>query len=124
MGKSKKILLSVLGLVIAVALWDSWIFYIMTPTWEPLLKSQSPNGRYTASVYYNPGLLKLPPSLNPRGTAGTVILQENKTGRILHRVVIGSTNNDESIIEWSHDGNWVLIQPDVIINLPTKDSAK
>jgi len=80
-----KLLLILFGLVLMLVLLDKWIFYVHVPRWEPAFVSTSPDGRYAVSVYSNTGILLLPPALNPRGRAGTVVLRDTGTGKVLQR---------------------------------------
>jgi len=44
MKKPVKVLLGLLGLVLALVLWDIWAFHYHTPGWEPEFSSASPDG--------------------------------------------------------------------------------
>jgi hypothetical protein len=126
MSKKKKFLLGLLGLILALVLWDAWIFYVMTPNWNPVWETKSPDERFTVSVYYNPGLLPLPPWLNPRGRAGTVILRENKTGKILKRVVADSVNASMRVpdVDWFPESNSVGVVSIGVWDLPPEEPGK
>ena len=120
-----KLLLSLLGLIIALALLDAWIFYVHTPGWKPAFVSTSPDGRFTVSVYYNTGVLPLPPALHPRGRAGTIVLRENKTGKVLQRA--NSTyvhSSGEPVVTWYQKTNRVGAINVDIWDLPPEEPDK
>jgi len=108
MTKRKKILLGFLGLILVFVLWDAWLIYFHTPGWEPAFSSTSPDGRFTVSVYSNVGVIRLPPGLNPRGRAGTVVLRENKTGKVLQRAFASYVQgSDQPHVAWYTKSNSV-----------------
>jgi len=92
MSKRKKVLFGLLGLILALVLWDIWAFHYEIPDGEPAYASTSPDGRFTVSVYHNYGILPIPYWIHPRGRAGTVVLRENKTGKVLQRVTVDYMN--------------------------------
>jgi len=119
MTKPKKVLLfGFAGLILALVLFDAYIFKVMTPNWGALYESESPDGRFTVSVYYNPGVIPFPPWLNPRGRAGTVVLRENKTGKVLQRANVSyvDAGTETPGIAWYKKSNSVGV-----INVDTWD---
>jgi hypothetical protein len=121
-----KALLFLCGLALVLVLWDAWLFHLHTPGWEPEFESTSPDGRFTTSVYYNPGVLPLPPGLNPRGRAGTVVLRENKTGKVLKRENTESVNAGTKTpgVTWDPKGSWVVVISIGAWDLPPEEPAK
>ena len=123
MTKRKKILLGFLGLALVLVLLDTWVFYCHTPEWEPEFVSTSPDGRYSVSAYDNPGiLLFLPVGLHPRGSAGTVVLRDNRTGKVLQRanaryVNAGARTPD---VDWFPKSNSVGVTSVDVWDLPTE----
>ena len=109
MTKRKKILLGFLGLALVLVLLDAWVFYCHTPDWEPAFTSTSSDGRFIVSVYDNTGIILLPPALNPRGSAGTVVLREVKTGKVLQRAKVDYVAHGTPHIDWIPEINRVSI---------------
>jgi len=107
MTKRKKFLLGLFGLLAALWLWDTWLYYFHTPKWEPLFVSTSPDGRFSMSVYFNPGV-PLPSWIHPRGRSGTVVLRESKTGKVLQRAASEYVHaTGEPTVYWSPERNRV-----------------
>jgi len=116
-SKRKKVLFGLLGLSLALVLLDTWLIYYHTPKWTPNWETTSPDGRYTVSVYSNSGVNILPEMVYSREYIGTVVLRENKTGKVLQREPIGETN-DKSIVEWFSERNKVSVTSVDIWDLP------
>jgi DNA-binding beta-propeller fold protein YncE len=94
-----------IGITIVLVLLDAWLFYVYIPGWDPEFVSTSPDGRYSVSVYYNPGLIQMPPALTPRGNSGTVVLRDTKTGKVLQREVTGNVHSSGTPdVTWYPDG--------------------
>ena len=110
MSKLKKALFGFLvGLILVLVLWDAWLLNFHTPDWEPAFTSTSPDGRFIVSVYDNTGIILLPPALNPRGSAGTVVLREVKTGKVLQRAKVDYVAHGTPHIDWIPEINRVSI---------------
>jgi len=124
MGKIKKALFVFLGLTLVAALTDTWLFRYSVPDWEPTFVSTSPDGRFSASVYYNPGIFPLPSGMHPRGSSGTVVLRENKTGKVIQREVIKGPIYDESIVIWTQDEKEIIVMNVGVWNLPAPEPEK
>ena len=115
-----KVLLGLFLLVFAFGLLDVWLINFHTPGWEPEFVSTSPDGRFTVSVYDNPGVLLLPPGLHPRGSAGTVVLRENKTGKVLQRAKVSYVDSSGTPhVRWSPEINRVGVVSIGRWDLPT-----
>ena len=121
-----KVLLGLFLLVFAFGLLDVWLINFHTPGWEPEFVSTSPDGRFTVSVYDNPGVLLLPPGLHPRGSAGTVVLRENKTGKVLQRAKVSYVDAGSKApdITWGKKGEWVLVTSLGDWDLPPEKPAR
>jgi len=120
MTRKKKTLIVILALFLILALWDAWIFHFHTPKWDPLWETTSPDGRFTVSVYDNQGLISLPPWLHPRGYAGTVVLRENKTGKVLQQAKASvDWKTRDPHIRWHPEFNDVEIVSVGAWDLPT-----
>jgi hypothetical protein len=103
-------LLFLLGLVLALVLFDAWRLHLYVPGGEPYWESKSPDGRFTVSVYYNPGIFfPLPPGLQPRGEMGTVVLRENKAGKVLQRVRTEYVDYGTPGVTWDPNVKWVSV---------------
>ncbi|MDR2925854.1 MAG: hypothetical protein LBU76_07915 [Azoarcus sp.] len=104
----KKALKILAGLILALVLWDAWQIYFCVPDWEPDWNSTSPDGRFTVSIYYNPGIFSpLPLGIQPRGEVGTVVLRENRTGKVLQRERANYVDADTQTpgVDWFHDAS-------------------
>ena len=121
MSKLKKALFGFLvGLILVLVLWDVWLIHFHTPGWEPAFTSKSPDGCFTVSVYSNVGVIRLPPGLNPRGRAGTVVLRDNRTGKVLQRAATEQGIGMEADISWIPEYNRVSITAVGRWDLPTE----
>jgi len=120
MTKRKKVLLGLVVLTLALVLWDTWEMHYEIPDWEPAFASTSPDGRFTVSVYSNVGVIRLPPGLNPRGRAGTVVLRDNRTGKVLQRAATEQGIGMEADISWIPEYNRVSITAVGRWDLPTE----
>jgi len=121
MTRKRKVLMGLLALVLVIAILDAWIIHAKVPEWEPLWESTSPDQRFTVSVYYNPGFFVLPPWLHPRGRAGTVVLRENKTGKVLQRARADSVDSGTETppVDWYMEFNEVGVTSVGVWSLPT-----
>jgi hypothetical protein len=105
-----KILLSLLALVLVLVLYDAWRLHIYVPGGEPSWESMSPDGRFSVSVYYNPGIFyPLPPAIQPRGRLGTVVLRNIKTGKVLQRATVEGISKGEPQVDWYPERNRVSV---------------
>jgi len=102
MSKKKKVLFALLVLIPLLALWDAWLIHFHVPRWEPLFVSTSPDGRFAVSVYSNPGVL-------PRGSIGTVVLRDTRTGKVLMRERVESVTGSDPHVDWFPERNRVLV---------------
>jgi len=124
MKKWLKRLLIFTGLVIVLVLWDIWTFHYEIPDGEPAFASTSPDGRFTVSVYYNAGIIPIPNWIHPRGRAGTVVLRETKTGKVLRRGVARfvKSSTEQPNITWSLSRNKVIAEE--VWDLPPPEPGK
>jgi hypothetical protein len=114
-----------IGIVLVLALWNTWSYYFHTPEWKPAFVSTSPDGRYAVSVYYNPGLIQMPPALTPRGNSGTVVLRDIKTGKVLQREVVGGVHSSGNPdVSWIPQTNRVSIVNVGSWDLPPEEPTK
>ena len=91
MTKLKKVLFGFLGLILALVLCHYWLIYSFMPDsdYQPAWKRISPDGRFTVAGYGNKGLkislFAMPGGGGAGSGAGTIILRENRTDKILNR---------------------------------------
>ncbi|MDR2925853.1 MAG: hypothetical protein LBU76_07910 [Azoarcus sp.] len=85
------------GLLLALVLCDAWLTYFHVPEWKPAFVSTSPDGRFSVSGYYN---LPSPFFGELWGNDGTVVLRENKTGKVLQRGTIDYLPAVQGQVSW------------------------
>jgi hypothetical protein len=110
------------GIILVLVLVDTWLVYFHTPGWNSDMESTSPDGRYTVLAYFNTGVFFLPPFINPRGNAGTIVLRDNETGKVLQRGRMEEVVVDSSIVRWYPDH--VSVVSVGVWNLPQEDTSK
>jgi len=109
-----------MAVALALVLWDTWEMHYEIPDWEPAFASTSADGRFTVSVYYTSGIIPLPDWLNPRRNNGTVVLRDNRTGKVLQRAKVDYVAHDTPHIEWFPERNKVGAVSLDIWDLPTE----
>jgi hypothetical protein len=124
MKKAVKILLGLLGLILALVLLDRWLYYHHAPRWEPAFISVSPDERFTVSVYYNSGIFTFFPLPLVRPNDGTVVLRENKTGKVLQREIAGFVDSVTPGVTWDTNSSWVSIVSIGGWDLPSEEPGK
>ncbi|MDR2925852.1 MAG: hypothetical protein LBU76_07905 [Azoarcus sp.] len=121
MKKALKILGGLFGLALVLMLLDAWLTYFHVPEWEPLYISDSPDGRFSVSVYSN---VPSPFFGDPWGYRGTVVLRENKSGKVLQRErsVSVDAGTETPHVRW-HSDSVSVISVDVW-DLPSEEPGK
>jgi hypothetical protein len=114
-----KLILILSGLALALVLWHFWLIHFHTPGWEPEFVSTSPDGRHAVSVYHNSGLLIF-------DNAGTVVLRDTRTGKVLQREVAESVSagTETPNVTWDSKSNWVAIVSIGAWDLPPEEPAE
>jgi len=122
MSKVRRILIHTLGTLATLAIIDAWVFYVQVPFWEPEFTSISPNGRFTVSAYWNPGIIPLPAQFHPRGNSGTVVLRDNKKNKTLNRAVADYVRRSgDPHVDWFEKTNSVGVVSVDVWNLPAPE---
>ena len=92
MTKAKIVVSGLLTLIVAPIFLHFWLIHFHIPGWKPIYESTSPNGRFTVSLYSNPGLslirffhMSMPGQGGASQKAGTIILKDNSTGKVWQR---------------------------------------
>jgi len=104
MSRKKKVLI-VLGVLLVLVLLDAWLVHFYTPKWgSPLFVSTSPDGRFAVSVYHNESLFSRRLMSMPGGAgggAGTVVLRDTRTGKVLRRENTDYVDYGEPNVRWN-----------------------
>ena len=124
MSKKKKGLLALLGLLFALVLWDVWVVFFHTPGWRPTFVSTSPDGRFTVSGYRNESIFsfRLFIVMMPGqggGGAGTVVLRDTRTGKVLRRERTDYVDSGTPPVDWYMEYNEVGMSNVGVWSLPT-----
>jgi hypothetical protein len=124
MKKAAKILFVLSGLILSLVLLDKWLYYHHAPRWEPAFISVSPDERFTVSVYYNSGIFTFFPLPLVRPNDGTVVLRENKTGKVLVREITGFVDSVTPTVRWGTKTNSVSVVSVGVWDLPPEEPGK